>query len=517
MSTMTAAKPSAPRAGSAYDALISKAKDAHLIASSASMLGWDQETMMPPGGLEHRGRQLAILARTAHEMKTDPRIGDLLAECECDRSVTGDSVSVAAVNVRELRRDYDLLTKIPASLVEEFTRTTSRARHEWAEARKASDFSRFQPWLEKIVELSKQKAKCLSTAATKEPWDALADLYEPGSTAADIERVFVPLRQRLQKLLGELNGGRKKPSNRFNETALPIEKQEAFVKFVSERIGFDFSRGRLDRSTHPFCGGSHCNDIRMTTRFTETCVNDALGSTMHEAGHGMYEQGLLPEHIGTPMGEAVSLGIHESQSRMWENQVGRSRAFWTWCMPKLPEFFGEAVKGFSFEELYEAANIVEPGFIRVEADEATYNLHVMVRFEIERAIMSGAMSVADIPGAWNKAYKEYLGLTVPDDRRGCLQDVHWSMGSFGYFPTYTLGNLYAGQFFEKAQRDMPDLQEQFARGEFGGLKKWLNVNIHQQGQRYRAADLCKVVTGAPLSAEPLIRHLEGKLKPLYGV
>ena len=244
-----------------------------------------------------------------------------------------------ASNVRELRRDFDQATKVPATLVEEMARNSSIARHEWAEARKASDFSRFKPSLQRNIELCREKAKCLSTAATKEPWDALADLYEPGATAGEIEKVFIPLRQRLQKLLVDLQRGPKKPSNRFNETKFEIADQEKFVRFIAEKIGFDFSRGRLDRSTHPFCGGSHCNDVRMTTRFTETCVNDALGSTMHEAGHGMYEQGLLAEHIGTPMGDAVSLGIHESQSRMWENQVGRGRAFWTWCMPKLPRLF----------------------------------------------------------------------------------------------------------------------------------------------------------------------------------
>jgi carboxypeptidase Taq len=255
----------------------------------------------------------------------------------------------------------------------------------------------------------------------------------------------------------------------------------------------------------------------MTTRFTETCVNDALGSTMHECGHGIYEQGLLEQHIGTPMGEAVSLGIHESQSRMWENQVGRSHAFWAWCFPKLKDFFGSAASRLSFDEFYQAANIVEPGFIRVEADEATYNMHIMVRFEIERALMKGDMKVADIPGVWNTKYKDYLALTVPDDRRGCLQDIHWSMTSMGYFPTYTLGNLYAAQFFEKVQSEIPDLQQQFERGEFASLRKWLNTNIHAQGQRYRAAELCKVVTGKEISADPLMRHLEGKLKPIYGL
>jgi carboxypeptidase Taq len=257
--------------------------------------------------------------------------------------------------------------------------------------------------------------------------------------------------------------------------------------------------------------------VRITTRFHEDNVNDALGSTMHESGHGIYEQGLPAEHIGTPRGESVSLGIHESQSRMWENQVGRSRSFWNWCQPKLQEFFGSATGRLDVNTVYGGANIVRPDFIRVEADEATYNLHIMVRFEIERALMTGDLAPADIPGVWNERYKAFLGLDVPDDRRGCLQDIHWSGGSIGYFPTYTLGNLYAAQFFEKALEDMPDLLEQFERGEFGGLKDWLNRSIHTRGQQYRAAELCEHVTGKPLSAEPLLRHLEGKLKPLYAL
>jgi carboxypeptidase Taq len=517
---MTVAAPSKPASHSqpsAYLRLISQVKDVHLLGSSASILGWDQETMMPPGGLEHRARQMAMLAKLTHQMATEPRIDDLLGECESDPALMRDPLSVEAVNVRELRRSYDRRTKLPAALVEEEALLSSRAKHEWAEARKASDFKRFQPWLEKIVALLRQKAACYGHASDGEPWDALAEDYEPGCTAKQVEAVFTPLRKRLQALLDALLGSRTRPSNAFNEFAIPIPRQEQFVTFVAAQIGFDFNRGRLDRSTHPFCGGSHCGDVRLTTHYTETCVNDALGSTMHECGHGIYEQGLLEQHIGTPMGDAVSLGIHESQSRLWENQVGRGKAFWTWAHPRLPEFLGDAVKRFSFQEIYEAANIVEPGFIRVEADEATYNMHIMIRFEIERALMQGDLRVSDVPAAWNARYKAYLNLVVPDDRRGCLQDIHWSQASMGYFPTYTLGNLHSAQFFHAACKAMPDLERQFARGEFTDLRAWLNTNIHAHGQRHRAAQLCEVVTGKPLSADHLMDHLEGKLKPIYGL
>lgn len=517
MTTATTTDQTPHAAHTTYSELLQHMRELSLLHGTGATLSWDREVMMPEGGLNFRSKQMSQLARMMHERLTSPRMGELIAECESDRELMGDALSVEAVNVREMRRDYDRKTKLPAELVEEEAELASYAQHEWTKARKNSDFSHFQPWLEKVVDLLKRKAECYGWADDGEPWDALAEDYEPGCTAAEVSRVFTPLRDQLQTLLDDLMGSSTPPSNAFNELTLPIEQQEQFVRFVAASIGFDFTRGRLDQSTHPFCNGTHPGDVRLTTRFHQNNVNDALGSTMHESGHGMYEQGLPAEHWGTPMGESVSLGIHESQSRMWENQVGRSRHFWTWLYPKLSEFFGDAAKSLSFEDVYGGANIVRPDFIRVEADEATYNMHIMVRFEIERALMNGDLAVADIPGVWKEKYKEYLGIDVPDDRRGCLQDVHWSMLSIGYFPTYTLGNLYCAQFFEKASEDMPDLQEQFARGEFGELKKWLNRNIHAHGRRYLAADLCEHVTGKPLSAEPLMRHLEGKLRPLYAV
>ncbi len=501
----------------AYDQLVSHVADVALLESSGNILGWDQETMMPAGGLDLRSKQLAQLARLSHEMATDPRVGDWLSACEGDRSLIADPLSDAAVNVREIRRAYTRLTKLPTSLVEELAKASSIGQHEWAEARAASDFQRFRPHLTRIVELLRRKAECFGWAKGGEAWDALADDYEAGCTASEVASVFKPLRERLTKLVHAIRDAKKRPADAFNDFAIPVEAQERFARMVSGRFGFDYERGRLDRSTHPFCGGSHCNDVRMTSRYSERCLNDGLGSTMHETGHGIYEQGLRADQIGLPMGQSVSLGIHESQSRMWENQVGRSRSFWAWAMKELPSYAGDGMKRFSLEDLYGAGNVVEPGFIRVDADEATYNLHIMIRFEIERSVLSGELDVAGIPEVWNKAYQEYLGLEVPDDRRGCLQDIHWSMAAMGYFPTYTLGNLYSAQFFEAAKSQMPGLEEGFSRGEFAPLKAWLNEKIHRQGRRYPSAELCKVITGQPLSAEPLMRHLESKLKPMYGL
>ncbi len=499
----------------AYPALVERVREASLVGSVASVLGWDQETVMPQGGVEFRSRQLALLARLHHERSTDPQIGELLERSAADTSI--DPAGPEAANIREMQRDFDRACKLPASLVEELAKVSSVAQHEWAAARSASDFAKFRPWLEKLVALNRQKAQCLGIPAGGEAWDALADTFEPGCRARDVAALFGPLRERLRGLLDRVMGSAHGPSNRFNELELDIDSQERFVRFVAESVGFDFTRGRLDRSTHPFCGGSHCNDVRLTTRYRGDCVNDALGSTIHEAGHGMYEQGLPFDHVGTPLGEAVSLGIHESQSRMWENQVGRSRAFWTWCAPHVMRHFGDRARGFGADELYGAANVVEPGFIRVDADEATYNQHVMVRFALERALIGGELEVGDLPGEWNRLYKDHLGLDVPDDRRGCLQDVHWSMGAFGYFPTYTLGTLYAAQLFDAARAALPGLDDGLAKGDFAPLLKWLNREVHAHGRRFLPGDLCRRVTGKPLSAEPFLAHLEAKLVPLYGL
>lgn len=497
-----------------YQELVELIQDAALLSSSAEILSWDQETMMPNGGVEYRSRQMALLARLEHAQSTDGRIGDLIGAAEAEHS---DPTSAEAANIREMKRNFERATKLPADLVESFAKLASVAQHEWAHARETNDFAHFQPYLEQMVDLNRTKADCLGVPEGGERWDALADTFETGMRAANIEKIFTPLRERLSQLVAELMANGKAPSNALNEAELPIPAQEKLSRTIADQFGFDFTRGRLDTSVHPFCGGSHCNDVRLTTRFQSNRVNDAIGGTMHETGHGLYEQGLPFEHVGTPLGESVSLGIHESQSRMWENQVGRSRQFWEWCAPVCKDILGAPVADLSVDDFYGGANIVEPGFIRVDADEATYNLHIMIRFDLERALISGALEVKDLPGEWNRMYKEYLGLDVPEDRVGCLQDVHWSMGAMGYFPTYTLGNLYCAQFFEAACEAMPQLLDGFADGNFAPLLQWLRENIHQHGCRYRADELCERVTGKPLSPEPLMRHLEGKLRPLYGV
>jgi carboxypeptidase Taq len=498
-------------ATAAYDQLLVHSRGTFLLTSTSALLGWDQEVCMPPGGGELRSKQLALLAELAHRRATDERVGGWLATCAGDAGLRADAV--AAANVQQWRRDFDRATRLPGTLVAELAEVESRAQQEWATARQNSDFAHFRPWLERMVSLQRQKAECLR-APGQPLWDALADLYEPGMNQRELTLLFAPLRQRLTALLDRLRGGRA-PTGAFARHEFDEARQEAFVRAVLAAIGFDGRRGRLDRSAHPFCTGAG-GDVRLTTRFHKDNVLDALSSTMHEGGHGLYEQGMLQEHLGTPLGEAASLGIHESQSRLYENQVGRSRAFWSWCRQRAREHLGVAVDPFPAEAIYRDANRVAASLIRVEADECTYNLHVMVRFQLEPQLLSGELPVADLPAAWNAAYQDHLGVAVPDDRRGCLQDVHWSCGLFGYFPTYTLGNLYAAQLAAAAARALGDLDGQLARGEFAPLRGWLREHVHRHGRRHEPAELCRLATGAPLSSEPFLAHLERKLTGVYG-
>lgn len=499
-----------------HEHLAALSREASLIGSSAALLGWDQEVLLPEGGRAYRGEQLALLARLAHERMAGSAMSDAIAKAE---AVAGDLDPLGddAVNLRELRRTHERKRLLPVELVEEEARLQSEGQAIWAKARAASDFGQFAPVLERIVDLLRRKAECYGIPEGGEPWDALAEDYEPGCTAAAVDAVFGPLEVRLRELVANLSGSGQSPCDAFNRVAFDRADQEAFVRRMAEGIGFDFNRGRLDTSTHPFCSGTHCGDVRLTTRFHDDNILDALGSTLHECGHGIYEQGLRSDAIGLPVGDSISLGIHESQSRMWENQVGRSEAFWHWATPLAHEILGSRAQSFDATALYGAANVVAPGFIRVEADEATYNLHIIIRFGLERQMLKGELSVRDLPEAWNARYRDLLGVEVQDDAQGCLQDIHWSMTAMGYFPTYTLGNLHAAQLFEAACSAHPGLIDGFSRGEFAPLREWLNANVHAEGKRYGALELTEKLTGQPLSAEPLMRHLEGKLLPLYGL
>ncbi|MFN7020267.1 MAG: carboxypeptidase M32 [Phycisphaerales bacterium] len=514
----------------AYTELCSLRRHAQTIGSIGSLLGWDQETYMPHAAAAHRADQQELIARLAHESSTSPRIGELLGACESEMArLNGEVDPVVVADLREMRRDYDRATRLPSDLVAELAKVSSQAQEAWKEARERNDFPMFRPWLEKMLELSRRKAECYGSPAGGELYDALLDEYEPGATARMIEGIFTPLRARLSGLVKDLASAGKMIDTAVTRVKIDAALQHELGQSVLRAMGFDFSAGRLDTTTHPFCSGMAPGDTRLTTRYRDEAFTDALYGSMHEAGHGLYEQGLpklaqvagLPAY-GRPVAESISLGIHESQSRMWENFVGRSREFWEWLWPiaqKMTSPTGDAkaspLAGYTVEQIYAAVNTASPSHIRVEADEATYNLHIMLRFELERAMIAGDLAARDLPGEWNRRFKDYLGLEVPDDRRGCLQDVHWSFGLIGYFPTYTLGNLYAAQFWETITQGIPDLKSGIARGDFAALKRWLNENIHAHGRCYRAGDLCRTLTGQSLSADPLLRHLEGKLRPLY--
>ena len=471
---------------------------------------------MPTGGNEHRANQLSLLAGVAHEWSTLPKIGELLDQLG-DSELTDAADSDTAVNIREIRRTYDRSRKLPQRLVEEISRVTALAQHHWAEARSNSDFRAFAPWLEQIITLKREEAAAVGFAEGGEPYDALLDEYEPGASSADVAAVFDALRQEVVPLLDAIKGARNVPNRALLSQHFPAAQQAMLGREAAAAIGFDFRKGRLDVTTHPFCSGFGPGDCRLTTRYDESFFSSAFFGTLHESGHGMYEQGLREDAFGTPLGCSVSLGIHESQSRMWENLVGRSRAFWQHFYPRAQQLFPDALSSSSLDDFHFAINAVSPSFIRVEADEVTYNLHIMLRFDLERDLISGKLKPNDVPEAWNSRFTSDFGITPANDTEGCLQDIHWSAGLLGYFPTYALGNMYASQFYAAAEAELGDLQQMFAKGEFMPLLDWLREHIHYHGQRFTASRLVEVVTGMSLSNKPLMQQLNARFRPLYGI
>ncbi len=499
----------------AYQELSGLLRTAELLGSCASVLSWDEQTYMPKGGAEHRANQLSLLAGLAHEQRVSPRIGELLSELEQSGQL-GDPDGDVAANVREARRSFDRATKLPRRLVEEISHTTTLAQQAWVKAKEDSEFPVFLPWLEKMIGLKREEAQAIGYGKGI-PYDALLDDYEPGMTSADVAAVFQPLREELVRLVAAIQASSQKAPVEILERFYPVTAQMVFSEGASKRIGFDFQRGRIDKSAHPFCSGFGPGDCRLTTRYHDHHFPSAFFGVLHESGHGIYDQGLPSEQFGLPLGQAVSLGIHESQSRMWENFVGRSRSFWQYFFPYAQQAFPAALKDVSVDDFHFAVNDVRPSFIRVEADEATYGLHIMLRFELEQKLIAGDLEPKDVPGAWNELFEKSFQLTPPNDAQGCLQDIHWSGGLLGYFPTYALGNLYAAQLFDAAQKELGNLPEQFAKGEFAPLKTWLNEKIHRHGRRYPARKLVERVTGKPLSHVPFINHLAAKATELYGL
>lgn len=476
----------------AFAELIRLARERTVLASTLGLLQWDAEICMPRGGVGHRGEQMALLAGIVHDRETDPRIAELLAAVE-DSSLVTDPLSVEAVNVRELRRDFDRETRLPRRLVEELARVSALSSQAWSEARDNDDFNGFAPWLDQTFALAREKADAIGYVGAR--YDALLDDYERGMTTEQLSVLFAQLGPQLVPIVQSL---RDQPSSLPPQIAgreFPVEQQRIFAEAVAAKLGFDREYGRFDLGPHPFCSMIGPGDVRIASRYSAQNFTNGLLGVMHETGHALYEQGLDPAHYGTPMGDAVSLGIHESQSRLWENLVGRTHGFWVHFYPQLQQTFKGKLDDVSLDAFRSMMNSVSPGLIRVAADEVTYNLHVIIRFELEVALLSGDLRAADVPAAWAERYKKYLGITPDNDRDGSLQDIHWSEGLIGYFPTYTLGNVYAAQLFEAAEAAVGPLEDSFAKGDFAPLRSWLAENIHRQGKRYLPGDLIERSTG----------------------
>ena len=476
---------------------------------SSALLSWDQETYMPEGGAELRARQQSTLAGISHDLFTAESLGKVLAELLKDNSL--DERQKA--NVNQTMKDYLKAKKYTRAFVEEMSQSISEAFNAWQEAKSKSDFNIFAPKLKKLVELKRKECELLGYA--DHPYDSLLELHEPGLTTKDVETLFDEVRASLVPFVKRIAA---KPlhSSALLHLNYDKTKQWDFSVHVLKAMHFDFNHGRQDISIHPFTINFGAEDVRVTTRIDLQNLSDCVTGTIHEGGHALYEQGLPSSEYGLPSGEAVSLGIHESQSRLWENNVGRSIAFWKGQFAELQKYFPDQLKNSSAQDIFSAINVVQPSFIRINADELTYHFHIMIRFEVEKALFENKIQVEDIPATWNQLYKDYLGIDVPSAAEGCLQDVHWSHGSFGYFPTYSLGSFYAAQFFDKAKKDLPSLEKEIEAGNYSSLLKWLRENIHQHGKRYPAKELCERVTGEKLNFRYFMEYAKEKYDVLYG-
>jgi carboxypeptidase Taq len=483
---------------------------AHLNAAIGLMV-WDQEVMMPHGSAQLRAQHLAALQGMGHE-KFLKESGPLIEAI----SAAGEDklTEFERLNFRRTNYDYQRQRKLPTEFVMAVSQATSEAYHRWVEARSKEDFSLFAPSMERIVELRLQE--CDYLGYEENPYDALLDQYEPGMKASTLEKVFTPFKVELRALLAQIMD-RPQVADAFLNQHIAQDTQMTWSETVLAAMGFDLNRGRQDVSVHPFSLAVDPNDVRITTRLSDTDIREMLYSTIHEGGHGIYEQGLNPAHFGLPAAEACSLGIHESQSRLWENNVARSLPFWEHFFPKLAALYPDQLKGKTAEDMFRAVNVVAPGFIRISCDELTYHFHILLRTELEIELINRRLAVKDLPEAWNAKVKSYLGLDVPNHSLGVLQDIHWSHGSIGYFPTYSLGSFYAAQFMAKAEQDLGGLSGDFSQGNFGKLKTWLNENIHSHGRLYSAEELCTRVTGTGLDVKHFIAYAKEKFGKVYGI
>ncbi|HYO59639.1 carboxypeptidase M32 [Archangium sp.] len=493
-----------------FDVLLARMQELRDLGGLIGLATWDQETYLPPKGAESRAFQLSTLQGIHHERLVDPRLGELLAWAADNKHLTDDQRAMARV----LTQERDRAVKVPKALVQALAEAQSRGLVAWREARKQNRFAVFKPALERLLSLRREQADAYGHEG--ERYDGLLEGYEPGMRVARLTPVLSALRDNLIPLVAALQSAPRKVADLFEGRRFDLEAQWRFSMRLLGDMGFDLEAGRQDKSIHPFSSGQHPTDVRLTTDLQEGSLT-GLFSTLHEGGHGLYEQGFSAAHYRTPLASAPSMGLHESQSRLWENLVGRGRAFWTHYFPALRESFPEALAGVDLDTFHTAVNRVTPSFIRVEADEVTYNLHIVLRYELELLLIRDALPLDELPSAWNERMRRFLGVTPPDDARGVLQDIHWAWGEFGYFPTYSLGNLYAASLYRAAKRALPRLEEGLARGELKPLRDWLRTHVHAEGYRQPAEELVRKVTGQGLTDVDFLAYLKSKFGALYGV
>ncbi|MCQ6560201.1 carboxypeptidase M32 [Paenibacillus mendelii] len=475
------------------------------------VLYWDMRTGAPRKGLEARSEVVGALSVQLFKLQTAPELGEWLSALEA----SGSSEQLGEIDrrlIRHTRKEYDRAVKIPEKLHQEYVVLTTQAETLWEDAKENSDYASFQPYLEKIITYQNQFIDLWGPGATR--YDTLLDAYEPGMTTAELDRIFGGLREKLVPLAAAIAASPYQPEQSFLKQTYAKEAQKKFSLFILEQMGFDFAAGRLDESAHPFATGLNPGDVRITTRYLEDDVMSALFGTIHEGGHALYEQNIMKELIGTTLCTGTSMGIHESQSRFWENVIGRSRPFWNRYYGDLQQMFPGQLN-VSVDDFYRATNVVQPSLIRIEADELTYNLHIIIRYEMEKLIFNEGAKAADLPGLWNEKYKEYLGVTPENDGVGVLQDVHWSGGAFGYFPSYSLGNMYAAQMTAQMEKELPNMWELVEKGNLLPLKEWLTDKVYKYGMLRTPSEIITDITGNPLEPEHLVTYLERKYKDIY--
>ena len=493
---------------SLYDEYIKEMQTIADLRYAAAVLQWDQETYLPPKGAPVRGQQIATLSEIAHKYFTADKLGAQLQELLAGDTLAPDEKR----NVELTWQDYSKQKKFPSSFVRTLAEAVNKSFHSWMEARKANDFSVFAENLARLIELKKQEADMLGYE--QHPYNALLDDHDKGATVQLLDGVFAAIQQPLKDLLAKI-AAQPPADDSFLHQHFDKEKQWQFGLQVVKELGYDMEAGRQDISEHPFTTNFNSQDVRITTRIDENDLSNMVWSCIHEAGHALYEQGLPLTSYGLPLGEPASYTIHESQSRLWENHVGRSRAFCERWLPVLQQYFPQQLGNISVEQFYKGINKVQPSLIRTEADELTYHFHIKIRYELEKLLIEGSMGVKDIPAYWNEQYRQLMGIQVPDDKQGCLQDVHWSHGSFGYFPTYSLGSFYAAQFYHYANQSITDLEAQIKQGNTTPLLLWLRTNVHIKGRRYTSEQLCKDICEETLNIQYFTGYLLGKYKDIY--